>query len=471
MPNLYSIIDRNIIFPIAEIFNKSSILYEYKKLMTSDWYSKDMLQELQRKKLQALIKHCYHNVPFYNKIFNDLSLRPDDIQNVEDLCKLPILTKQIIRNNYEQIISIDAYKRITKNHSTGGSTGTPLQFKTDVRHWSSQWAAILRSWSWYGFNLGEKIFTLGGHSLVKEKKSLNKNDIFDRYMMRNFKYSSSNMKEEDLRFYYRSLMRLHPKAIRGYGSSIFVLANYIYDNQLSIPNLKLIITTGEVLLPTYRNKIQEVFHVPIYNNYGAGDGGISSFECYMHEGLHISEEKCIIEICDAEGKSLPEGEFGHVITTDLENYAFPFIRYDVGDMSYIKRNFCSCGRKSKLFGEVLGRSGKLLYSKDGIPISPTILPILLYPDLDYNKLENQILYNKIDRYQFMQDKLGNITILLKMKDNKDNIKSNYNYIIDNFKNTFIGSKITLNFVSEIHNLPSGKEDYVISEFNIDKNKL
>ena len=135
MPNLYSIIDRNIIFPIAEIFNKSSILYEYKKLMTSDWYSKDMLQELQRKKLQALIKHCYHNVPFYNKIFNDLSLRPDDIQNVEDLCKLPILTKQIIRNNYEQIISIDAYKRITKNHSTGGSTGTPLQFKTDVRHW------------------------------------------------------------------------------------------------------------------------------------------------------------------------------------------------------------------------------------------------------------------------------------------------------------------------------------------------
>ena len=464
MSDLYSYIDRKFLFPFAEKVNGSAILNEYEKLIKSDWLSNKRLMEIQNNKLQNLVLHCYKNVPYYTELFNTLSINPSTIKSKEDLVRIPILTKQEIRNNYDKLISRDVNKRITKKHSTGGSTGVPLQYQADMDTWNVSWASTFRAWNWYGLNLGEKIFTIGGHSLVTKKKILTKKEFFEKWLMRNFKFSSSEMKPDDIKKYYLAYMNIKPSALRGYPSTLYVFAKYIEENKLHVHPVSLILTTGEVLLSNYRTKLQEVFRAPVYDNYGAGDGGISSHECYMHEGLHITEENCIIEICDQKGNVLENGQIGNVITTDLHNYVFPFLRYSVGDMSYIKRELCSCGRKSKLLGEVLGRSGRLLYSKAGIPISPTMLPVMLYPELDYHKFENQLLYNKIDRFQIQQDENGDISVLLKMKLKVDESTETFNYILENYRNAFLGSLIKISFVNIIEALPSGKEDYVISKF-------
>ncbi|HOM66396.1 MAG TPA: hypothetical protein PK591_11345 [Ignavibacteriales bacterium] len=464
MDSLYSILDQKILFPIGELINGSEILKKYKYLLNTDWLTKEQIKNLQNESLVKLIHHCYNNVPYYTDLFDKNKIKPSDINCSEDLLKIPILTKQLIRDNYDKLIAKDVANRKTKKHSTGGSTGVPLQFQTDMQTWSMSWASTFRAWSWYGFHLGEKIFTIAGHSLVSDKKGINKKDIFEKYLMRNFKFSSLNMKAADMERHYKNFIKIKPVAIRGYPSTLFVFARYIEENKLPTVPIKLILTTGEVLLPQYRAKIQEIFHAPVFDNYGAGDGGISAHECYMHEGLHITEERCIIEITDKDGNVLPDGELGNVITTDLYNYAFPFLRYSVGDMSYIKKDLCSCGRKSRLLGEVMGRNGKLLYNKEGVPISPTMLPVMLYPNLDYHKIENQILYNKIDKFQIKQDENGDILVLLKMKNKNDESHQKYSYIIENYKSYFPGSKCEINFVSEIKGLVSGKEDYVISEY-------
>jgi len=464
MTNLYVHFNRKCLFPLSEKFYGSSIIKAYDELCKSDWYSKEKLEDLQNKQLTRLINHCYANVPYYNYLFNLYHLKPDDIRSKNDLSKLPILTKEIIRDNYDKLISKDIGQRHTQKHSTGGSTGVPLQYLSETNTWSLAWASTFRAWNWIGFYFGEKIFTIGGHSLVSKKKLFSKKDIFEKYLMRNFKYSGSQMKSEDMLRYYKAFMKIKPIAIRGYASTLFVFAKYIESNNLPIFPIRLILTTGEVLLPTYREKLQQIFRVPVYDNYGAGDGGIASYECYMHEGLHITEERCVIEICDNDGDVLEDGQIGHVITTDLYNFAFPFLRYKVGDMSYVKKDFCSCGRKSRLLGEVLGRNGRLLYSKEGVPISPTMLPILLYRNLDYNNIENQVIYNKIDRFQIQQDEHGDLTIILKMKNSRDESFQLFSYVIDNYKNCFSGSEIFLRFVDKIDALPSGKEDYVISKY-------
>ena len=171
----------------------------------------------------------------------------------------------------------------------------------------------------------------------------------------------------------------------------------------------------------------------------------------------------MIEITDKEGNVLPDGEVGFVTTTDLENYAFPFIRYHVGDMSYIKKEPCSCGRHTRQFGEVMGRAGKLLYNKQGVPISPTMLPIMFYPNLDYHPVEIKVEYNKIDRYQIRQDSKGDITILIKMKKGEKDTSLRES-ILENYKRHFVGSEVTLVIVDDIPLMPSGKEDYCISEY-------
>ena len=459
----YNFLDSNILLPIGDIAYGSSVHSRLKFFRKYDSLSREEIVSRQNAKLQKLIRHCYDHVPYYTKLFNRLNLQPEDIQAGHDLVKLPVLTKQIIRDNYDDLVchSVDASRLI--QCSTGGSTGTPLHFSKDAVEWSGQKAATLRAWEWYGLYLGDKIFSLGGNSIVKKKKRFSYKNIYDIAIMRNYKHSSADVSDEGMRRHYFSLMRLKPDAIRGYGSSLYIFARFIERNQLPVCPIKVILTTGEVLVPEYRRKLETVFNAPVYDEYGAGDGGLLSHECTERSGLHIEEELCYVEITDKSGQVLPDGEVGFVTLTDLENYAFPFLRYQVGDMSYIKPGFCSCGKKTRLFGEVLGRAGRLVYNKQGVPISPTMLPIMMYPDLDYHKFENQILYNKIDKFQIRQDRQGDIQILLKMKDKADETDQ-FDFIVDNYEKHFVGSQVTLTFVDEIPTLPSGKEDYCVSEF-------
>ena len=463
---IYNFIDRNILLPIGDLIYGSSVRSRLVEFRRYDQLTSAEIVDLQNKKLRKLVRHCYENVPYYTRLFDRLGLKPEDIQTRADLVKLPVLTKQVIRDSYDDMIPKDMPSARLIRSSTGGSTGTPLQFCKDANEWSGQKAATLRAWEWYGLHLGDKIFSLGGNSIVKKKKKFSYKNIYDEVIMRNFKHSSADVTDEGMQKHYESLMKLRPKAIRGYGSSLYIFARFIEKRQLPVCPIKVVLTTGEVLVPEYRRKLEKVFQAPVYDEYGAGDGGILSHECPQREGLHIEESLCVIEITDKTGSVLPDGQVGYVTTTDLENYAFPFLRYHVGDMAYIKLGDCLCGRQSRRFGEIMGRAGRLVYNKQGVPISPTMLPIMMYPDLNYHKYENQVLYNKIDKFQIRQDKNGDIRILLKMKDKSDENAKQYEFIKMNFEKHFLGSMVSLVFVDEIPTLPSGKEDYCVSEFDI-----
>ena len=460
----YNILDSKLLLPVADKIYGSAVHTRLKEFRNYDSMSREETESLQSEKLRKLVRHCYENVPYYTKLFERLGLMPEDIQTRADLVKLPILTKQIIRDNYDDLIPRDMPSSRLIKCSTGGSTGMPLQFCKDAKEWSGQKAATLRAWEWYGLHLGDKIFSLGGNSIVKKKKKFSYKNVYDEVIMRNFKHSSADVTDEGMQKHYESLMKLKPKAIRGYGSSLYIFARYIEKKHLPVCPIKVVLTTGEVLVPEYRRKLEQVFNAPVYDEYGAGDGGILSHECPQKDGLHIEGALCVIEITDKAGNVLPDGQVGYVITTDLENYAFPFLRYQVGDMAYIKPGTCPCGRQSRRFGEIMGRAGRLVYNKQGVPISPTMLPIMMYPDLDYHKLENQELYNKIDKFQIRQDRQGDIQVLLKMKNKTDEAPAMYDYLISNYRNHFMGSDVSLSFVDEIPVLPSGKEDYCVSEF-------
>lgn len=461
--SFYNFVDKNIFLPLGDIIYGSCVSKRLREFQQSDRITEDELLSLQNAKLQRLIEHCYATVPYYKRVFDERGILPQDIKSKEDLKILPILTKQMIRDNYDDLFSTVIKPNRRRPSSTGGSTGTPLKFCIDANEWSTWKASTLRAWSWYGVNLGDKIFSLGGNSINQKNNFFSLKGAYDRFIMRNSKFSSADVSDDYMQRNYEEFMKLHPQVMRGYGSSLYIFACFIERKKLPVGRLKAILTTGEVLMPDYRRKLEEVFNAPVFDAYGAGDGGILSHECLEHSGLHITEESCVIEITDKNGVPLSDGQVGFVCSTDLDNYVFPFLRYHVGDMAYIKPEKCSCGRPSRVIGEVMGRAGKLVYNKQGVPLSPTMLPIMLYPNLDYHKEENQILYNKIDRFQIRQDALGNIVVLIKLK-NATEDTSQFDYILDNYKNHFVKSEIQLKFVDEIPCLPSGKEDYCVSEY-------
>ena len=224
---IYNFIDRNILLPIGDLLYGSSVRSRLVEFRRYDHFSKAKMKALQNRKLRKLVRHCYENVPYYTILFDRLGLKPEDIQTPADLVKLPILTKQIIRDNYDELIPKDMPKSRIIKSSTGGSTGTPLQFCKDAKEWSGQKAATMRAWEWYGLHLGDKIFSLGGNSIVKKKKKFSYKNVYDEVIMRNFKHSSADVTDEGMQKHYESLMKLKPKAIRGYGSSLYIFARYI----------------------------------------------------------------------------------------------------------------------------------------------------------------------------------------------------------------------------------------------------
>lgn len=461
---LYNILDRYLLLPMGDLVYGSRVSAKFNEMMRTDKLSESELIDIQNRKLQKLVQHCYATVPYYTQLFDSLGIKPEQIKCRQDLEVLPVLTKQIIRDNYDNLFSTAVSPKRLRKSSTGGSTGTPLKFCTDSDEWSSWKASTLRAWKWYGLNLGDKIFSLGGSSINKKKELLSFKGLYDRIIMRNFKYSSADVTDECMQRNYEEFVRLKPQAMRGYGSALYIFARYIEKMNLPLPQIKVVLTTGEVLMPEYRRKIEQVFRAPLYDAYGAGDGGILSHECLEHKGFHITEEACVIEITDKQGHVLPDGEVGFVCTTDLDNYVFPFLRYHVGDMAYIKQEKCACGRASRLIGEVMGRAGRLMYNKQGVPISPTVLPMMFYPELNYHNPEFQKVYNKIDKFQIRQDAEGDICILLKLKDPTESHEQ-FDYVVTNYRNHFVDSDVALKFVDEIPTLPSGKEDYCVSEYN------
>ena len=461
--SLYSCLDKHLLLPIADMVMSRGVTKEWKIMQTAEHYSEDELLDFQNRRLQRLIQHCYAHVPYYRNVFKSLSLQPDDIKTRDDLRKLPVLTKQIIRDHYDELIADNISDDKALSGSTGGSTGTPLKFKKDVQTWNMAWASSFRAWEWYGYHLGEKMFTLGGNSLVKKTTILSAKDMFDKVIMRNMKRSSGEVDDEAMHNHYEAFMRYKPVAMRGYASSLVIFARYIEKNKLPLHQLRLVLTTGEMLMPDYRDTIESVFSCKVYDAYGASDGGIAAHECLLQQGMHLSEERCVVEITDKEGNVLPDGQTGYVCATDLGNYAFPFLRYHVGDMAYIKPEKCSCGRVSRVLGQVMGRAGRLLYNKQGVPLSPTMLPFMLYPEKDYHNPASVEVYNKVDRFQFRQDKEGDIRVLLKLK-NPNEEKSQFDYVITNCQDHFVDSKVSMEFVDEIPTLPSGKEDYCVSEY-------
>lgn len=461
--SLYSTIDKHILLPIADVVTSRGVSKEWKLMSKAEHFSEAQLLELQNQRLQALINHCYAHVPYYKSLFDSLGLKPEDIKTRDDLKKLPVLTKQMVREHYDELIADNISEYKAQNGSTGGSTGTPLKFKKDVQTWNMAWASSFRAWEWYGYHLGEKMFTLGGNSLVKKTRGVSAKDIFDKVIMRNLKRSSGDVSDEAMQGHYEAFMQYKPVAMRGYASSMVIFARYIEKNNLPVKPLKVILTTGEILMPEYREVLERVFQCKVYDEYGAGDGGVDAHECLLQQGLHLSEERCVVEITDKEGNVLPDGQTGFVCATDLGNYAFPFLRYHVGDMAYIKPGKCACGRVSHVLGQVMGRAGKLLYNKQGVPLSPTMLPFMLYPDMDYHNPSSIEVYNKIDRFQFRQDKDGNIRVLLKLKDQHEQL-SLFDYVVANCKSHFVDSDVVVEIVDDIPTLPSGKEDYCVSEY-------
>jgi phenylacetate-CoA ligase len=424
-------------------------------LEESQWYSKAQLTEYQEEMLKKLIQYSYKHVKYYRAVMDEMKLKPSDINTIDDLQKLPLLTKKIIKENFNSLLS-DEYslKTVDKGH-TSGTTGSPLEICYSKNLINFNYAMLDRQYNWAGVSLAkfaDKVAVIRGNIIVPLNTA---RPPFWRYnyLHNQLLLSSFHLTPENIPLYINELKKYKPKALDGYPSTVYILAKFLKNNG---ENLKLdcVLTSSETLYDFQRDTIEESFDCKVFDYYGSAERVLFTTECDRHSGGHIGMEYGITEICGADGEKLEAGSTGAVVATSLHNYAMPLIRYKTNDNSAIKTINCECGRVHQLLDDVTTKAEDTLVLKDGRLISPSVLTHPFKPLTSI--LESQIVQNE----------LSSVTIKLRVdEDFKDDDRNALVYGLSDRLGKDI--KINIEIVDELERTPTGKFKWVIS--NIDMN--
>jgi len=438
---------RRLIFRFGSRLLRPRILENFDRLVEKRHLSLEERITQQNKKLRLMIEHCYSNVPYYTELFEKLGLTPSDIKTGEDLKKLPILSKNDIKSSFDKFIPINIATIKYINGATGGSTGIPLKYRMSVEDIDLGVAELYFDWAEAGYELGDKVAILAGGSIVGKETTFLKR--VKGWLKNHRNYSSYGLTDVLLEFYLKDMIQWNMDFLRGYPTAIYRMAKYIEGSDRSYEfSLKAIITTAEMLQPNHRSCIERVFKAPVFDTYGLGDGGISAYECKLHEGLHINMDRAILEVVNHEGVGVYESQ-GTILATSLINYSMPFLRYDSGDLGVYSSRPCSCGGSRPILKKILGRTTDIM-NIGGTTIGGPMITILM-------QQVHAALYRFIQVGEYVVE-----VIIVKDADYSD---WDENYILTSMQSQIDGIELVFIYVNDIPVNGDEKFKIVVNNYN------
>lgn len=412
----------------------------YNEILKYEKLSEKELRDLQEEKLKKILLHAYEHVPYYKEILPNSGVIKDGKVYLENFSKIPVLTKDILRERFEDLKSDDMGSRHTyKNHS-GGSTGEPTEFIQDKDYDDWNIANKMSYRNIVGHQIGMKEVRLWG----SERDFLgDKEDLIMR--IRNFffnrkDFNAFRMTPEDMQNYCNIINTWKPKWIEAYVNPIYELAKYADKNNIRLNSPLGVISSAGNLYPEIKKKLEEVLQCPIINRYGSREVG--DIACGVDD-LRISVWNQKVEI----QKKKENDEFGKILVTNLNNYSMPMIRYDIGDIA----------KESREWGyleEIGGRESSVFRNRKG-----KVIPGLLFVHF----LGVVMNDGAIKQFQMIQKDYEDIQIKVVVEDKKgfEESKKGIEELIDKAMES--KCNITWTEVKEIPPLDSGKYLYVKSE--------
>ncbi len=377
-----------LIYILGSKLRNPSLKNQFDFLKESENWSIEKLEAYQLKKLKELVSFAYLHSEYYKNIFDEINLKPSEIQELKDLKKLPILTKDDVLKNNKKIQSKYNFKKVF-TAVTSGSSGNALKFYREEDADSFNRAAINRGYSWHRVKPWDKNGYFWGFnfSFVKKYKTLLLDSLQNRFRL--FSYQNNELKN-----FIKKLKTA--TYIHGYSSMIYQTAKLINEQKLTKPKkLKMVKGTSEKIFDKYQEEVKKAFGLKIISEYGATESGIIAFEC-PEGNMHINMEGVIVEELNSE-----------ILVTNLQMKSFPIIRYKLGDYIELasKDKKCSCGRNHNLLKEVTGRIGNNIYGKN--EIYPSLYFYYIFKNLDkYNgiKLNYQVIQKEKGKLLFKIDR-------------------------------------------------------------------
>ncbi len=355
------------------------------------------LRELQLKRLRETLGRVYFNVPFYHDRFQAIDIKPDSINSVSDISRLPFTTREDILNNYPTGLLAVPRDEMVRVHTSSGTTGKPKAIfftKNDIDRAADLIARclvmtgmrkydVLQNMMTYGLFTGALVMHYGaekvGVLIVPAGPGNTERQIM---LMKDF----------------------HTTALHITPSYALYLADYIHARGID-PKRELFIKRAYLGAEPYseetRKRIEELLGIDVYNSYGLSEmnGPGVAFECEYKKGMHLWEDHFIAEIIDPDtGEVLPDGTKGELVLTTLQREGMPLIRYRTRDITMLIPEPCPCGRTHRRIDRIFGRSDDMFIVK-GVNIFP-------------QQIENVLMATKGvgQNYQIVLESLDQLTV-------------------------------------------------------------
>ena len=334
----------------------------------------EKIKELQSAKLVKQVKHVYENVPYYRELMDKKGVRPEDIHGIEDLHKLPFISKSDLRETYPYGMLAVPLSDCVRIHSTSGTTGKRViayYTQHDIDLWEDCCArAIVAA----GGTKEDVLQVAYGYGLFTGGAGLHGGS--HKVGCLTLPMSSGNT-ERQIQFMMdlkSTIICCTPSYAAYIGETLKEQGYKPEDNSLKSGNFGAEPWTEEM-----RRDIEKALGIKAYDIYGLTEtsGPGVAFECKEQKGMHINEDHFIAEIIDPEtGEVLPEGEKGELVFTSLDKEAFPLLRYRTRDICVLSREKCSCGRTFIRMAKPMGRSDDMLIIR-GVNVFPSQIETVL----------------------------------------------------------------------------------------------
>jgi phenylacetate-CoA ligase len=419
-------------------------------LEATQWLPEEEIERIQLGMLKQLLVHAGERVPYYSELFKKARFDPRGVTSRVDLLSLPVLTKEIIRERYPDLID-PARRGKNIKKGTSGSTGTPLKFEYSIESEAFRRAVKLRGYAWAGFTEGLPVFYYWAQVYGPPTGLSGLKIRLDRALRREVYVDSMRQNQATMLEAVRAYRRVRPHVIIGYTQAMAAWARFILERGLRDWEDLPVICAAEAVLPGDRSVLARAFGPAVFETYGSRETMLIGAECPAHTGLHLSEENLLVEVVQG-GKPAAPGENGDVLVTDLHNYGMPFIRYVNGDLAtFAPPGQCPCGRGLRRLLRVDGRRAEMLRDPRGETIPGVVFHVL------FSDARREV----IKQFQVVQRASG--AVVLKVVRGQDFTEPDFASQVARLSDYLRGLPLTIEFHETIPEAPSGKRKTIIVE--------
>jgi phenylacetate-CoA ligase len=327
------------------------------------YWSVEDVDAFRNRRLAEFVARSAATVPFYRDRLRAAGISPSRIETIDDLARLPILTKAEAQEHGARLISTAAPTHETHMVHTSGTTGGALRFPVTMRAVQEQWAIWWRYRGWHGIRNGTWCALFGGRSVVPSRQST---PPFWRvnFAGRQLLFSGYHMSAENLTAYVNELRNRRPPWLHGYPSLLALLAAHLVESGSDLGyDVRWVTIGAENLLPHQSTLIQRAFGVKPLQHYGLAEGVANISQCEL-EALHVDEDFAAVEFIPLDGNG-----FHRIVGTNLSNPATPLIRYDSQDFATLRDGgSCSCGRPGRVVERIDGRVEDYVVLRNGVRV-------------------------------------------------------------------------------------------------------